>query len=176
MNITNKVLDDLWFSDLSKNKVFPIIYAAGTRGHSFCRIMQAHQNTNSLDYVEDICEYRDFEVNESFNRKLTHASFHDSKNKDITLVDSSIKLYIEKKLYKTNLLFHLAPIGSWRADTIHNTIMNKLYYSDKEYIYLYGKVDRPYFNKRTYLTIKQPNAYNVNIDLLYSKNYYAINV
>ena len=167
------LLQNLWFSSMTRNKVFPIIYPAGTRGHSVCRILQIHQEPDnaSLQVTEDQCEYLDFCDNQSYNRKLTHASFHDLSNK---IIDSntSIEKYIENKLYKTHLLFHIAPVGSWNTDSKFDKVIERLYYSDKVYIYLYGTVDRPYFNKRTYLPIQRPNVYNINIDKLYSKDYY----
>ena len=167
------LLQSLWFSSMTKNKVFPIIYPAGTRGHSVCRILQTHQEYDnaSLQVTEDQCEYLDFCDNQSYNRKLTHASFHDINNK-IVNSNTSIEKYIENKLYKNSLLFHIAPVGSWNTDDNFNNIIEKLYYSDKVYIYLYGTVDRPYFNKRTYLPIQRPNVYNININNLYSKDYY----
>jgi hypothetical protein len=184
-----KLLDTALFSRLLRNKFFPVFFDQGMRGNAFCSILQAHPEVyylpdnsiyksdtyfktsqyDSLATEDEICVL--YGVNK-YENIYKYASFKNIRNRIHHLPDTSILPYIVEKHYKNKLLFqltHYDPVQTPRQ--FMDTIIQKVYDSDRVFIHMYGTVNRPLLRPLYIDPVNQPNAFNVNIDMLFSTNY-----
>lgn len=183
-----KIIYNTWFTSSFKNKVFPILFPPGMRGNSICNIFQAHpevfylpdtasykssnysaaSKNDSLALEEELCRIS----GDGVNRDLyNHASFHNYTNKAYAGDISSVVPYVLNKHYINKLLFHVTHPDQYVSLPYLTNILDTLYNSNKVFIYLYGKVNRPFFAKVYHPPKDNINAFNINVDMLYSKSY-----
>jgi hypothetical protein len=183
-----KIVYNTWFTSSFKNKVFPILFPPGMRGNSICNIFQAHpevfylpdtasykssnysaaSKNDSLALEEELCRISGKGV---IRDLATHASFHNYTNKAYSKSISSVVPYVLDKHSTNKLLFHITHPDEYVSFPYLTTLLDKLYNSNKVFIYLHGNVNRPFFVKKYYPPKDNTNAFNINVDMLYSKNY-----
>ena len=181
-------LEKILFSPQFKNKIFPILFSYGMRGHSFCNILQAHPEVyylpdNSLyksDSYFKASQYDSLATEDelcliyglgTYNDIYRYASFNNLRNKMNNAQHTALLPYITEKHYD-KLLFMVTHYDLKETPGLYiDRIIEKLYNSDKPFVYMYGTLNRPLF-KPTYIEpLNMPTAFNVNVDMLYSTNY-----
>ena len=183
-----RILDNVLFSPQFKNKIFPILFGYGMRGNTFCSILQAHPEVyylpDNLFYKSDsyfkASQYDSLATEDelcliygagTYHDIYKYGSFTNSRNKMNDLKNTALLPYITEKHYD-KLLFMVTHYDLKETPGLYiDRIIEKLYNSDKPFVYMYGTLNRPLF-KPTYIEpLNMPTAFNVNVDMLYSTNY-----